>query len=109
LDKKGVFVAWMVSEGGFVVIDAEKQAKREQEVAFAAMGKRVTDNPAYRQAFDIRRAKVFDVFCNTKQDQSDVRDEAWRTMQNLNALEQYFNDLLTTGKMAQQDLDKLTK
>ena len=80
----------------------------EQEVSFANMGKQVVNNEAYIQAITARKAQIFDVFCNTKKDQSDVREEAWRTMKNMDALEAYFQDILTTGKMAEQnhELDK---
>ena len=82
--------------------DQEDQLKRE--VTFANMGKQVLSNEAYKQAVTIRKAQIFDVFCNTKQDQADVREEAWRTMKNMDALEQYFENLLTTGKMAETSL-----
>lgn len=82
----------------------ETKDKLESEIEFANIGKKVIDNPAFQQAMTIRKAQIFDVFCKTKQDQTDVREEAWRTMQNMNALEQYFKQLLTTGKMAEETL-----
>ena len=88
---------------GCRVMDNKEQF--EQEVAFANMGKQVVNNEAYKQAITARKAQIFNVFCNTKQDQSDVREEAWRTMKNMSALESYFEQILTTGKMAEQGLD----
>ena len=73
----------------------------DREIAFAVMGKQVIHNEAYKQAITIRKAQIFDVFCNTKHEQSDVREEAWRTMKNMNALEDYFRVLLETGMMAE--------
>lgn len=81
----------------------EDQLKRE--VAFAEIGSQVVNNEAYKQAISIRKAQIFEVFCNTNKDQSDVREEAWRTMVNITALEQYFETLLTTGKMAKSTLE----
>lgn len=82
-----------------------EQAKRESE--FALLGKQVLDNPAYNQVFLVRRSQLFDVFSNTKKDQQDVREEAWRTMQNLNAIEEFFRIALETGKMADTTLESL--
>jgi len=83
---------------------SDQKEQLENEVTFANMGKQVLSNEAYKQAITIRKAQIFDVFCNTKKDQEDVREEAWRTMKNMDALEQYFENLLTTGKMAETTL-----
>jgi len=84
--------------------DQEDQLKREN--ALAEMGKQVVNNEAYKQALILRKAQIFEVFCNTKKDQADVREEAWRTMVNINALEDYFKTILTTGRMNEAILDK---
>jgi len=87
------------------VSDQEDQLKRE--VALAAEGKQVLNNPAFKNALVIRRAQIFEVFCNTKKDQEDVREEAWRTIKNMDALERYFQEMLDTGKMAQTTLESM--
>ncbi len=83
----------------------EQEDRLKQEVAFAAQGKLVVNNEAYKQAFDLRKAQIFETFCNTAKNQEDVREEAWRTMTNIIALEQYFEILLSTGKMAESTLE----
>ena len=79
----------------------------KQESAFAQMGQQVLNNAAYKRALFLRKAQLFEDFSNTKQDQSDVREEAWRTMQNIKALEKFFEETLTTGKMADTSLESL--
>lgn len=79
----------------------------ENELAFAELGKQVINNEAYQQAITIRKAQIFEVFCSTSADQSDVRDEAWRTMKNMNALEDYLKQALTTGNMAEKSLESM--
>ena len=69
------------------------------------MGKRVLDNVAYKTFFTARRAQLFEAFSLTKKDQEDVREEAWRTIQNLNAMEEFFRVSLETGKMADMELE----
>ncbi len=81
----------------------------QEEVQFAEYGRQVLENPAYKQAMTLRKAQIFEVFCDTTQDQTDVREEAWRTMKNINALEDYLNTLLETGKMADEQLKSITE
>ena len=81
----------------------------EEESKFAQMGIQVLNNEAFKSAMVARKAHIFDVFCNTKQEQGDIREEAWRTMQNLKALENYFQQVLTTGKMADLSLESMNK
>jgi hypothetical protein len=83
--------------------------QEEQESAFAKMGLQVVDNEAFKQALTVRKAQIFEIFCKTKADQQDVREEAWRTMVNMNALEDFFKKALTTGKMADAALDAMNK
>ena len=83
----------------------DQKDQLEQEVAFASMGKQVLNNEAYKQAITIRKAQIFEIFCHTKIEQQDIREEAWRTMKNMDALEQYFEQVLTTGKMAETTLN----
>jgi len=90
-------------------VDKDQKDQLEREVNFAAIGQAVVKNAAYQQAFTIRKAQLFEAFCKTKQEQIDIREEAWRTMQNLNALEDYFKQLLTTGKMAEISLKAINK
>jgi predicted glycosyltransferase len=85
----------------------EQEEQLTEEVKFAQMGLQVLNNEAYKSALTARRAQIFDVFCNTGKDQGDVREEAWRTMKNLDALEEYFQQVLTTGKMAEDQLKDL--
>lgn len=85
----------------------EQIDQQKKEVEFAAIGKQVVDNPAFKQAMMVRKGQIFEVFCLTKAEQNDVREEAWRTMQNMTALEEFFKQALTTGKMADEQLESL--
>ena len=77
-----------------------------EESKLGQMGLQVLNNHVFKQAMIARRAQLFDVFSKTTKDQGDIREEAWRTMQNLKVLEQYFEDVLNTGKMADMKLNK---
>lgn len=83
----------------------DQTEQEAREIEFAIMGQQVVENRAYQEAMTIRKAQLFNDFCKSKPDEQDKRDEAWRTMQNINALEDWFNTLLTTGRMARQQVE----
>ena len=89
-------------------MNEDQKEQLEREAAMSQMGQQVLNNEAFKTAITVRKAQIFDVFCNTSKDQGEVREEAWRTMVNITALEGYFEELLTTGKMAETTL-KSTK
>ena len=87
-------------------LSKEEQAEiAKQESAFAQMGKQVLDNAAFKQAMVTRKAQIFDLFCSTKPDQSDVREMCYLTMVNMLAFEEYFRTAMETGKMADMTLE----
>ncbi len=79
----------------------------KQNVAMGNEGQKVLSNVAYKHAIAMRKGHLMNVFCNTKAEQSDIREEAWRTMQNLTALESYFQQMLTTGTQSDEMLNEL--
>ncbi len=81
----------------------------EQESAFAKMGQQVVNNEAFKKAIQERKDQIFELFCRTKADQQEVREEAWRTMVNMEVLEKYLHKALTTGRMADTTLALLNK
>jgi hypothetical protein len=87
----------------------EMKEELERQASFAALGRQVLGNEAYKSAFTTRKAHLFNVFCNTAPDQTDVREEAYKSMQNLLSLESYFEEILESGKMSQETLDELEK
>lgn len=89
--------------------EAEVVEHLTEESKLGQMGQQVLNNHVFKQAMVARKAQLFEVFCNTKKDQDDVREEAWRTMQNLKCLQQYFEQVLNTGKMADNQLEELSK
>jgi hypothetical protein len=87
----------------------DTQDQLNEESKLGQMGLQVLNNEVYKQAMMARKAQLFEVFSNTKHEQADVREEAWRTMQNLKVLERYFEQVLTTGKLADNQLEELNK
>lgn len=87
--------------------ERERKEILEEHVKIAEMGRQVMGNEAFKQAFTARQARIFDEFCSSSAADQSVRDEAWRSMQNLLALKEYFEQTLTTGKMAFEELKSM--
>jgi hypothetical protein len=89
--------------------EAEVREHLTEESKLGQMGQQVLNNHVFKQAMLARKAQLFDIFSKSKKEQTEEREEAWRTMQNLKVLEQYFEQVLTTGKLADSQLDELDK
>lgn len=87
----------------------EELERLAEEVKLGNMGYQVINNEAFKKAVALRKQDLFDTFNKSKADEVEKREEAWRTMQNLNALLEYFDDLLNSGKMAKAQLDEMQK
>ena len=66
----------------------------------------VLENPIFKESFMLIRADIVDKFTNTKFNQKDERDELWRKMQTLDAIEKHLTRVLQTGTLAEQTLGK---
>jgi len=71
----------------------------EQEKIRANQAQQVLDNPMFQEAFTALRADLFEKFQRTKWLQGKERTEIWRTLKNLNNIEQHLSRTMTTGKM----------
>lgn len=76
------------------------------DVKFAETTHQVLNNEAYKAAMTLRKAELFEAFSSSTAGQEEVREEAWRTMQNLRALEDYLREFLMNGKVAEQLLNE---
>jgi len=87
----------------------EQIEQLRQESTFALMGKQVLDNEAFKTAMATRKLQIFDIFCESGMDQSDVREKAYLTMINMIAFEEFFKQAMETGKMADITLESINK
>lgn len=82
-------------------------SKEKQEINRGILAQQVIDNPVYKESIILIKADLMQKFETTKYSDSDQRDEIWRTMQNLNRLENKIARVMQTGKMSQTMLDKI--
>ena len=73
---------------------------QQEEIRRANEAKMITGSPLYQEAFMILRGQMMEQFTKTKHDQSEERDEVWRTMKCLDAIEKQFASIIKTGKLA---------
>ena len=87
----------------------QQKQQATNEINRAEMARQVKSNPIYQEAFTVYKAQLIDVFQQTNFTQSDERDEVWRKMQTVNHIEDYLNEAMETGVMAQHTLSMLEK
>ena len=71
----------------------DQEIRRGQDAAV------VLDNPIYQEAMQVLRGQMMEQFQNTSYDQSEERDEIWRTLRCLNGLEAQLEAVMTTGRV----------
>ena len=78
--------------------------REESKVALGVMAAQLLTNPAYVHIISQRKAEIFEEFSSSEQDQPEVREEAWRTMKNLDAILKHAVLMIDDGKMAEETL-----
>jgi len=73
---------------------------QQEEISRSNEAKMITTNPLYVEAFMVLRGQMMEQFTKTTHDQSEERDEVWRTMKCLDAIEAQFKAIMNTGKLA---------
>ena len=77
----------------------DQEIRRGQDAAV------VLDNPIYQEAMRVLRGQMMEQFQNTRHDQSEERDEIWRTLRCLNGLEAQLEAVMTTGRVGAASKD----
>jgi hypothetical protein len=65
----------------------------------AVLSAQVLDNPMFNSAIEHTRERLFKQFVNTKAEESEVREEVWRSMQNLESICKELKKAINEGKM----------
>lgn len=73
----------------------------EEEVIRGNEAAIVINNPVYKEAIMALRGQMMEEFSKTTYEQSNARDEIWRTMKVLDAIESKLKYVMTTGRIAQ--------
>lgn len=73
----------------------------EEEIIRGNEAAIVIGSPVYKEAMMALRGQMMEEFTKTSYDQSEQRDEIWRTMKVLDAIEAKLKYVMTTGRIAQ--------
>lgn len=77
----------------------------QHEINRGEYARQILENPIYQEGITAIKAKIFDDWANTNWLQYRKRQECWRLYRAAEALENYIQKVLTTGKMARKSLD----
>ena len=75
------------------VIELPKIGNRE------VLAQQVIDNPVYKQSFDAIRAHSYEIIERSKPSQTDVREEAYKTLKTLKSVQKQLDDVMRSGKL----------
>lgn len=81
----------------------------EEEVSRGRLAEQVLDNPVYREAITITRAKLFDEWASTKWYQGRKRQEIWRMYRAIDGIESEIDRVMKTGKLGRATLDNTAR
>lgn len=76
----------------------------KRQIAHAENIRRVTEDPVFKEMFDRLKSSTFAKFVDSKAEDDEIRKEAWRTMNCLEKIQQYFEDGLKSGMLSEIDL-----
>lgn len=84
----------------------DDEAKRRAEIARADAARRLMDNPLWHEAWDVLHAGVMARWQATTPSQAALREDLWRCQDVARVVRKHVEDLLTTGKAAELQLNE---
>lgn len=72
---------------------------QEQAIIRGNDASSLINSPLFKEAMLLIRAEITEKFAKTKFHQKDERDELWRKMQTIDAIEKYLKKVIVTGNL----------
>lgn len=79
--------------------------KREEEISRGHEAERILRSPVYQEAFQIARNQIISKWLNSAPDQEALRERLFSAHKTITAVEKHLERVLTTGKMAQKQVE----
>ncbi len=89
--------------------DKERREQLDDEINRKADADRILNSYLHKEAWSVIEMHLFDQFSKTKHEQSDEREAIYTEMRGLQRVKKYYESILTTGKMAEEELTRLQK
>lgn len=87
----------------------QKESQLDQEIQRKAAAEQILNSYLHKEAWNVIEAHLFDQWSRTKHDQESEREALYREMRGLARVKKYYESILTTGKMAEQEQTRLQK
>lgn len=87
----------------------ERKEQLDQEAGRKAEAQRILGSSLHKEAWNMVRADLFNKFTSTAWDQKEEREQLYREMKSLQRVEKYYNSIVSTGKMAEDELTRLQR
>jgi CRISPR/Cas system CMR-associated protein Cmr5 small subunit len=89
--------------------DKERREQLDDEISRKADADIILNSYLHKEAWNVIEMHIFDQFSKTKHEQSDQREALYREMKGLQRVKKYYESILTTGKLAEDELTRLQK
>ena len=89
--------------------DKERREQLDDEIKRKADADIILSAPLHKEAWNVIEMHLFDQFSKTKHDQPDEREALYREMKGLQRVKKYYESILTTGKLAEDELTRLQR
>ncbi len=89
--------------------DREKREQLDDAVKRKADADLILNSYLHKEAWNVIEIDLFNQFSKTKHEQSSEREALYREMKALQRVKKYYESILTTGKLAEQELTRLQK
>ena len=89
--------------------DKERREQLDDEIRRKGDADIILNSYLHKEAWNVIEMHLFDQFSKSKHEQSDEREALYREMKALQRVKKYYESILTTGKMAEEELTRLQK
>ena len=89
--------------------DKERRDQLDDEIKRKADADLILNSYVHKDAWAMIEAHLFNQFSKTKNEQSDDREALYREMKALQRVKKYYESILTTGKLAEDELTRLQR
>lgn len=89
--------------------DKEKREQLDEAVKRKADADLILNSYLHKEAWVVIEMDLFNKFSKSKHEQADEREALYREIKALQRVKKYYESILTTGKLAEQELTRLQK
>lgn len=89
--------------------DRERREQLDDEIKRKADADIILSAPLHKEAWNVIELELFNRFSKTKDEQVAEREALYHEMRGLQRVKKYYESILTTGKLAEDELTRLQR